>query len=417
MRPFFPCLILLGLAALTALAQQPGGTLFDKFDARKTALEQEKSTRYAQLNQQYLTSLKRLAGSSKSSGNLDAALALQVALTQAEQGQYPRTERRSASPNLARLDASWRAGANKIDADLAHKTHALYGAYDQALARLQRDLTSRENIEAAVEVRTMRRELSADPAWTAARALLAVPNRGAGTGAGPSSGAGTVPIRRDGVTNQLFLFDTAANRPLRQRLVLYWAFEEDGDGEVRDLSGRLNHGQASGSAAWTEETNGPGGAAMKFTFDAGHRGRVDVERSATLDPEEAFTFAAWVNLDPGHKESGFAFATGWFKFEYDDAGGLFFNVGKTARNGPIARGLDRGLWHHIAGSCDGAKTELFVNGKRVGVHNRPPPIDEDADRISIGYLMNGMIDEVMMFDAALTEEQVRGIYQSYGGAP
>ena len=94
----------------------------------------------------------------------------------------------------------------------------------------------------------------------------------------------------------------------------------------------------------------------------------------------------------------------------------------------LKRFADLNQWYHVAGVYDGRTVKYYVNGKEIASEDVPNeltngPIKEDSGvDLVIGSSstrrswhdthINGMIDEVMIFDHALPETRIRQIYNS-----
>ncbi len=89
-----------------------------------------------------------------------------------------------------------------------------------------------------------------------------------------------------------------------------------------------------------------------------------------------------------------------------------------------------GQWHHVVGSFDGQETRLYVDGRPVGGHSRvknyPGNVTCDltigADRSNpdpelgeVDASFNGMMDDVMMFNRALSPDEVEALFKAQGG--
>ena len=100
----------------------------------------------------------------------------------------------------------------------------------------------------------------------------------------------------------------------------------------------------------------------------------------------------------------------------------------------LNHGVSVGTWQHVAYVFDGGtRFSLYYNGDKVGettsVDNRidGPHTGNDAigavyggtklhtgdDTSSLAYFFDGLIDEFLVFDSALSDEQVREIYENY----
>ncbi|MDD3954620.1 MAG: LamG domain-containing protein, partial [Lentisphaeria bacterium] len=84
------------------------------------------------------------------------------------------------------------------------------------------------------------------------------------------------------------------------------------------------------------------------------------------------------------------------------------------------RGIEAGIWSHVAVTYDGNKTVLYINGESVGekISNAeklnffgPIYISGEKGR---AFFFNGMIDEVKVFGCALNAEEIR---KDFGGIP
>ncbi len=80
---------------------------------------------------------------------------------------------------------------------------------------------------------------------------------------------------------------------------------------------------------------------------------------------------------------------------------------------------ESGVWHHVAGTWNGTHLQIYVDG--VAEDSTPPamsnihnPTNRDV-RIGYcisGYLYNGTIDEVMIFNRSLSDAQISTIYNN-----
>ena len=70
------------------------------------------------------------------------------------------------------------------------------------------------------------------------------------------------------------------------------------------------------------------------------------------------------------------------------------------------------IWFHFAAVADGHSIRLYVNGKekvseRQGSDRQPEPFINSQEPLMIGTGLDGIIDEVMLLDHALTEDEIR----------
>jgi len=197
-----------------------------------------------------------------------------------------------------------------------------------------------------------------------------------------------------------------------------WLFDE-GDGTVvNDGSGKENHGTFNGAPEWAE---GPFGGAL----NCGKQGHVLIKDSDSLDLQEAWTVALWVNINPPMER--------WqtiLNKRYDTATNYVIRLSKDRvkwevmiNNGGWVRVADPnppqgGEWVHLAGVYNGTDTlAFFVDGEQVAAREgvSPPPANNIDLRLG-SYAGNsggidGMIDETAIFTVALAPEDIQLIIQ------
>ena len=202
-----------------------------------------------------------------------------------------------------------------------------------------------------------------------------------------------------------------------------WHFDEGTGDKAYDNSMNGNTGTLVNGPQWVD---GKFGNALSFD---GSDDYVEVLDSSTLEPP-TITVETWVKNfgEPGIYKyiiskvyntklgsySSYAFYTG-------GSGGLRFYVGSASTwvGSPDAgASLWDGNWHHIAGTYDGSKVRLFVDGSQVGTGtSATPTIAYDGGNLYIGYYgpythptlttyFPGLIDEVRIWDIALTDFQL-----------
>jgi hypothetical protein len=78
-------------------------------------------------------------------------------------------------------------------------------------------------------------------------------------------------------------------------------------------------------------------------------------------------------------------------------------------------------WHHIAGTYDGNVFKCYVDGELGDEWEYAGTMPENTASVTIGqrsrgeYFFNGMIDEVAIFDRALSEDEIQQIMMGIGG--
>ena len=153
---------------------------------------------------------------------------------------------------------------------------------------------------------------------------------------------------------------------------------------------------------------------------------VDISGSASsLNGLSAFSVSLWYNtsVSNGGLIAGGAGTTNAFWLTRYSSSLLYFNV----RNGGatyISAGVTNAdnVWHHIVGVANGANSKLYLNGSVVGSGTLPSLSSTGANDLAIGYIpplssfgglyCSGLIDEVAIFNSALSASDVTSIYNS-----
>jgi len=219
--------------------------------------------------------------------------------------------------------------------------------------------------------------------------------------------------------------------PAREALVLYYPFDEAGD-RAEDRSGKGNHGKVH-KAKWTP--NGKLGGAYEFDGKTTYIQRDYDERSEVFPRNTPFSVAAWFRSSPGWPRE----PTVWGAHYSGVGDGHFFLVNTRGLGGRgrwvvcsgeregeahsrVAINDDR--WHHAVGTWTGKQGLLYLDGVLQSSHrasgaipytHRPPfriGHSHSAPNTRAGdYYFNGTIDEVMVFNRALSARQVRALWE------
>ncbi len=207
--------------------------------------------------------------------------------------------------------------------------------------------------------------------------------------------------------------------PAHADLVGHWSMDEGTGSIANDRSGNGNHGAVNG-ATWVEGRHG-----MALSFN-GVDNYVEMPVSDSLEAMNNVSAAAWINYtDAGDGWLGIL-ANGQQGGPWETYG-LFVNRGgpfvyavvnldgnhatQSTANGVITPGT----WHHVCSTWDGATVRIYVDGNleleqaQSGVLTATGVPLRIGHRIGSSHFFNGIIDDVAVFDHALTEDEVRGI--------
>ena len=212
-------------------------------------------------------------------------------------------------------------------------------------------------------------------------------------------------------------------------VVGYWSFDEGtiNGKNVKDVLGG-NDGELEGGP---KHVKGKVGKALEFDG----QNFVHIEGSKTLDfnGSEAMTVAAWINGDSDSPVVGVVAgccgtivaqrdANGWaLRFDGRNAGTELEFITMPGWQGDGGFGVPvftKGEWHHIVGVVDGNKKYLYADGKLAKEDNFNGPMQADRTEHEIGNASDGgfvgLIDEVVIYNRALSANEVQMLYKAEG---
>jgi hypothetical protein len=220
---------------------------------------------------------------------------------------------------------------------------------------------------------------------------------------------------------------------LDRGLVGRWRFDERPPAPARDASGLGQTGTLVGFAAGDRRPGRRGGA---LAYDPARRTVVTVNDSDELSPRQELTVAAWiraVDWDGNRRILQKGSADDQYRLTAE-GGKLVFHVQEeNGEGGPRSLMATAGLppensWVHVAGTYDGTRLRLLVNGVevastaagggRLAVTRDPLVIGgkRPADP-SAGNGFHGLIDEVLIYDRALQDRELRQLAKGAPGSP
>ena len=204
---------------------------------------------------------------------------------------------------------------------------------------------------------------------------------------------------------------------LEDALVAVWLFDENQGLAAADASGNGHDGDIKG-AKWVQGKIGTG---LEFNGDGNI---VEIAHHADFDLTE-YTISAWIKTEPtglwqtvigkepaaGNPRNYGIFVAGNTKLlgvNYTTAGAW-----KTAFSKTVAAD---NKWHHVAATFDGDFLRAYFDGVMEGETRTEIPPDHNTEPVRIGRWGNprgdfwsGVLDEVAMFNQALTEDEIQGI--------
>ncbi len=204
---------------------------------------------------------------------------------------------------------------------------------------------------------------------------------------------------------------------IRYGMVAYWNFNEGSGGTAHDVSGNGNDGTIHG-ATWVKGVSGDA-----LSFD-GNKEYVDCGSDAILNVSY-LTITAWVKIDQSpsthyaivdklnYPSNGYI-----LKLEPPSTGGA--NITYYTSNGTehwvvYENAQIIGKWAFIAATYDGEEQAIWLNGEKVSSISWSGKINASTNSLCIGGehesdSFNGIIDEVRVYDRALSANEIRALY-------
>lgn len=212
-------------------------------------------------------------------------------------------------------------------------------------------------------------------------------------------------------------------------MISWWAADGNATDRVGSNDGTLLGGMGFATGYVTD------GTGQAFSFD-GVDDRVEVPDDASLD-SPALSAAAWIKIDGfGCSGSGamrilekLGTGTGWtLSINCDSAPSLPRTLYVESRNQyntfnePVSDPvLVADTWTHVGFTYDGVgELSVYIDGDVVHEESWAPglqgPMTSNSESLKIGYSsccrFDGLIDEVQLFDHAITQEQMAGLYSA-----
>ncbi len=194
-------------------------------------------------------------------------------------------------------------------------------------------------------------------------------------------------------------------------LVAHWTFDDNTPGNEYLDSAGSNHGTAQGTVPALAT-----GLIGAHTLELGGAGTINVGSSADFDTT-TYSISTWLNADT---TAGWRTAVGsWHGGAYwthlgNNAGGDFGDHGGGQTSGGV---VTLGQWNHVVSVRNpGVENQLWVNGVKMAQTSTGTPQIPGGNNVYIGTKngaenwWDGKIDDVGIWDRAITSDEVREIY-------
>jgi hypothetical protein len=206
---------------------------------------------------------------------------------------------------------------------------------------------------------------------------------------------------------------------LRRGLVLYYTFDGLQEGVVKDASDCKNHSSAVRGVTVDGKASFQGS-----TY-------VSVPNSASLNPNKSITLSVWINATT-HQNKGIvmkgpltdsqgvyslmldpSYVGGYARFRLN--GGIVDGQGQVSTSESMERYV--GKWTHLVGTYADGEQKIYLNGKLSGTQPYQQPIQNEANPLVVGGygsipgLYQGDLDDLMIFNRALSGEEIEQLYK------
>ena len=213
-------------------------------------------------------------------------------------------------------------------------------------------------------------------------------------------------------------------------LVGYWPF----NGNANDESGNGNHGTNNG-ATLTTDRNGIENSA--YSFDGANTSKITVTDNLSLRPKN-FTIIAWISVSNStmwnnvvskrinsNNTNSYSLFEGGGNFgekkdyeTYDVVTNLDGTQITTLDEIQNNVGIQLNTWNLLIGSYDGNYLRFYINGELIRIKSATGQIQYSDDPLFIGTCgyqgdgqnFIGKIDDVFLYNRALTEQEITALY-------
>jgi len=193
----------------------------------------------------------------------------------------------------------------------------------------------------------------------------------------------------------------------------YWNFEEGSGSTAYDLSQTGNNGTI------TSALSVPGKVGKALQFD-GTNSYVQVTDNATVDITTAIGFSAWIKTTLLGVSQNIIAKSGPYEFRTHTDNTIRVRIGALSDNFSGSTDvITTNTWYHVAGTYDGSRYAVYINGvlQPSSTEATTGTIGTNNNNLFIGAIsaagankFAGIIDEPMLFNYAISPEQVNWYY-------
>jgi len=196
-------------------------------------------------------------------------------------------------------------------------------------------------------------------------------------------------------------------------LVGWWKFDETSGNVAKDSSGQGNDGNIVGTAQWMA---GKIDGAFQFNGST----YINCGNKPSLNVRDQITMAFWFKVQAFSNtwEAFLAKGDGAYRASRSNGTGDSVHMGITGGNYFDATTIvTGGQWHHYCGTYDGALAKIYIDGKLDAFRQYSGQIGDSSaynlyigeNQQATGRMLHGLLDDVRIYDKALSEQQIQDL--------
>jgi hypothetical protein len=213
---------------------------------------------------------------------------------------------------------------------------------------------------------------------------------------------------------QEIVFQKTTGLPIFPGIVGHWDFNEATGTIIYDSSYYINQDNGIVSGTTWSRVEGKDNHALEL----GGNSSVNVANNYSLNPEKEITVSAWLNADAARdgeiiKKGGTESGKG-YDLSISSEGTVIFNLGDGSSVQTISNNYGSellGKWVYLVATWDGQTMKQYINGElQPNANFFSGSISSSTDNLIIGEGLTGKIDDVRLYNYALSKEDIKTNY-------
>jgi len=208
------------------------------------------------------------------------------------------------------------------------------------------------------------------------------------------------------------------------QMIAHWTFNQVKGRNVLDSSGNGLHGKLMGDAQIISDPQR--NRVLSLDGDGDY---VDCGNSLAFDMSRQITVSAWIKVHKFEKQWQAIITKGdtawrFSRCRWDSSIAFKFNSKTIFRGAEGIADVNDGKWHHVVGVYDGTRGCLYLDGELDVSASATGSIDTNSEPVYIGAnsdksgrFWDGLIDDVRIYNYALSEAEVKEVYAGRGPGP